>query len=120
MRKVLLSIAVLAVGVSVIAANAFGGSSDSTLAGSVGPGFTISLKQGGKNVKSLKKGTYTLSVNDKTSAHNFVLEGPGVERQVTTVPGTGKKTVKVKLRAGKYKFYCAPHESSMFGFVTVK
>ena len=35
------------------------------------------------------------------------------------VSGTGRKTVTIKLRAGKYKFYCRPHESSMFGFVTV-
>jgi plastocyanin len=36
-----------------------------------------------------------------------------------TVPETGKKTVTIKLRAGKYKFYCQPHESSMFGFIKV-
>jgi plastocyanin len=51
--------------------------------------------------------------------HSFVLEGPGVERDVTTVPFRGTKTVSVKLRAGKYKFYCRPHESTMFGFVKV-
>ena len=51
--------------------------------------------------------------------HDFVLEGPGVERDVTTVPFRGTKTVSVKLRAGKNKFYCRPHESSMFGFVKV-
>ena len=51
--------------------------------------------------------------------HNFALEGPGVERDVTTVPFRGTKTVTVKLRPGKYKFYCRPHESSMFGFVKV-
>ena len=30
------------------------------------------------------------------------------------------KTVTIKLKAGKWKFYCPPHESSMFGFFTVK
>jgi len=90
------------------------------LAGSVGPGFTISLTKGGKKVKTLTKGTYVLTVSDKSSIHNFVVEGPGVERDVTTVSFKGTKTVTLKLRAGKYKFYCRPHESSMFGFVTVK
>ena len=58
-------------------------------------------------------------MSDKASIHNFVLEGPGVERQITTVPFKGTKTVTVKLRAGKYKFYCRPHESTMFGYVKV-
>jgi plastocyanin len=92
-----------------------------TLVGTVGPGYTITLKQNNKAVKTLKAGTYTLVVHDKADIHNFVMEGPGVERDVTTVPFTGTKTVTVKLRkGGKYKFYCRPHESSMFGFVTVK
>ena len=89
------------------------------LIGTVGPGFTITLKQNGRAVKKLKPGTYTFVIADKASIHNFVLEGPGVERDMTTVPFTGTKTVLVKLRKGKYKFYCRPHESSMFGFVTV-
>jgi plastocyanin len=91
-----------------------------TLTGTVGPGFTINLTANGKKVTTLKAGTYTLVVHDKANIHNFVMEGPGVERDVTTVPFTGTKTVTVKLRAGKYKYYCRPHESSMFGFVTVK
>jgi plastocyanin len=91
------------------------------LYGTVGPGFTITLKQGVKRlpVKTLKAGTYTLVVSDRASIHNFVVEGPGVERDVTTVPFTGTKTVTIRLRHGKYKFYCRPHESSMFRFVQV-
>jgi len=89
------------------------------LVGTVGPGFTISLKRGTAPVKVLKAGMYTITVFDKASIHNFVLEGPGVERDITTVPFVGTKTVTVNLRKGKYKFYCRPHESSMFGFFTV-
>jgi plastocyanin len=89
------------------------------LTGTVGPGFTISLKKGGKVVKTLKAGKYTFVISDKASIHNFVLEGPGVERDITTVPFVGKKTVTITLRKGKYKYYCRPHESSMFGFVKV-
>jgi plastocyanin len=90
-------------------------SSAPKLTGTVGPGFTISLKQNGKAVKSLKAGSYTLVVSDKASIHNFQIEGPGLDKAVTTVPFTGTKTVTVKLKKGSYKFYCAPHESSMFG-----
>lgn len=90
-----------------------------TLTGTVGPGFTITLTKGGKKVTRLSAGRYQLVVRDRSTIHSFVLEGPGVERDVTTVPFKGTKTVSVKLRAGKYKFYCRPHESSMFGFVKV-
>ena len=54
--------------------------------------------------------------------HSFVLEqvsGGKFEKQLTTVPFTGTKTVTVTLKKGKWKYYCAPHESSMFGFFTV-
>ena len=89
------------------------------LIGTVGPGFTISLKMNGKTVKTLKAGMYTLVVNDKASIHNFQIEGKGLDKAVTTPGVVGTKTVTVRLRAGKVKFYCAPHESSIFGFVTV-
>jgi plastocyanin len=71
-------------------------------------------------VKTLKAGKYTLTVQDKSSIHNFVLEGKGFEKQITTVPFSGTKTVTLALKKGRYKFYCAPHESTMFGFITVK
>ena len=105
----------------VVATTAVGGASAATptLTGTDGPGFTITLTKGGKKATSLKAGPYRLVIRDRSKIHNFVLEGPGVERDVTTVPFQGTKTVTVKLRPGKYKFYCRPHESSMFGFVKV-
>jgi plastocyanin len=90
------------------------------LKGTVGPGFTISLKKGGKGVKTLKAGTYKLVVADKASIHNFELEGPGVKNVETDVSATGTKTFTVKLKKGTYTFYCKPHESSMHGTFTVK
>lgn len=90
------------------------------LNGTVGPGFTISLKQGGKAVKTLKAGTYKLVVADKANIHNFELEGPGVKNVETDVSAKGTKTFTVKLKKGKYTFYCKPHESSMHGTFTVK
>ena len=82
------------------------------LKGEVGPGFTIEVKQGGKDVKSLKAGTYKLVVQDKASIHNFHLIGPGLNKVVTSVPFIGTKTVTVTLKKGKYTYQCDPHASS--------
>jgi plastocyanin len=93
------------------------------LTGTVGPGFTITLKDSkGKRVKSLKAGKYMFVVSDKASIHNFVVEksGGSFEKQVTTVPFMGKKTVTINLTKGKWEYYCAPHESGMHGDFTVK
>ena len=89
------------------------------LTGTVGPGFTITLKRGTVPVRALKAGFYNLTVADKASIHNFQIEGPGLDRAVTTVGFVGTKTVRIHLRSGRYKFYCKPHESSMFGFFKV-
>jgi len=75
------------------------------LIGTVGPGFTISLKHNGKVFKTLKHGSYTFAISDKASIHNFQIEGPGVDRAITTVAFTGTKTVTILLRRGSYKFY---------------
>ena len=94
----------------------------SVLNGTVGPGFTITLKSKGKPVTTLKPGSYSFVVADKASVHDFVLEkkkGGTFEKELTTVPFTGTKTVKVKLSAGTYEFYCRPHESLMHGEFTV-
>jgi hypothetical protein len=88
------------------------------LVGTVGPGFTISLKQGLKPVRALKAGRYTLVVTDKSSIHNFRLIGPGVNRAITTVGGTGTKTVTVMLKKGRYTFHCDVHPT-MVGHFTV-
>ena len=93
-----------------------------TVNGTVGPGFTITLKSNGKQVKSLKAGSYSFVVADKASIHNFVLEkkkGGTFEKELTSVPFTGTKTVKIKLSPGEYEFYCRPHESVMKGEFTV-
>ena len=91
-----------------------------TLKGTVGPGFTITLKDSkGKTVKSLKAGTYKIVVSDKSPIHNFVIRGRGVDKEITKVAFTGTKTVTVTLKTGKYRYVCTPHESSMSGFLTV-
>jgi len=88
------------------------------LVGTVGPGFTISLKQAGKTVKTLKAGTYTITVQDKSNIHNFHLTGPGVNKK-TSVGALGTTTWKVTLKKGTYKYVCDPHASLMKGSFTV-
>jgi Copper binding proteins, plastocyanin/azurin family len=85
------------------------------LRGTVGPGFTISLKRGLVPVKQLKAGKYTFVVSDKAAIHNFQIEGPGLDRALSTVGFVGTKTVTLLLKRGTYKFYCVPHESTMHG-----
>jgi plastocyanin len=84
------------------------------LTGTVGPGFTISLKKGTTKVTKLKPGAYTITVNDKSSIHNFHLTGPGVNKK-TSVSGTGTKTWTVTLKKGTYRFVCDPHATMMKG-----
>ena len=92
------------------------------LQGTVGPGYTISLKKSGQKVTKLKAGRYTFKIADKASIHSFVIEqetGGKFEKTLTSVGFTGTKSVTVTLKKGKWKFYCQPHESIMFGFFKV-
>jgi|1185.fasta_scaffold17387_2 hypothetical protein len=87
-----------------------------TLAGTVGPGYTIDLRVNGKKLVRLRAGKYTLVVHDKSSIHGWSLDGPkGFAKDLTPVPFIGTKTVTLSLAAGKYKFYCPSHEAQMFG-----
>ena len=94
-----------------------GGSSGggTTLNGSVGPGFDISLD----GTDGITAGDYTLVVNDQSTAHNFHLTGPGGVDVSTEVSEEGEKTFDVTLVPGEYKFQCDPHASQMNGSFTV-
>jgi plastocyanin len=87
-----------------------GSGGGTTLNGSVGPGFDISLE----GTDGLTPGSYTLVVNDQSSSHNFHLTGPGVDVS-TDVSETGEKSFDIELQAGEYKFVCDPHASQMNG-----
>lgn len=91
------------------------GGSATTLNGTVGPGFDISLD----GTDGITAGDYTLVVNDQSTAHNFHLTGPGGVDVATEVSEEGEKTFDVTLVAGEYKFQCDPHASSMNGSFTV-
>jgi plastocyanin len=83
------------------------------LTGTVGPGFTITLKKGATQVRSLKAGRYTITVSDRSNIHDFHLKGPGVNKVITSTPFKGSKAVTVTLRKGTYTYVCDPHASSM-------
>lgn len=86
------------------------------LFGTVGPGFTISLKNAaGSRVRTVRAGTYVIVVRDRSRIHNFHLFGLGVNRK-TGVAFTGTVTWKVKLVAGQvYRYRCDPHRASLKG-----
>jgi uncharacterized cupredoxin-like copper-binding protein len=82
------------------------------------PGACISLSYGGETamgytdspnrVLTLEPGTYWLTVNDNSTAHNFSLESPnGLNQDITGVADTpGWVTVKVHLTHGTYVLFC--------------
>ena len=92
-----------------------GGGDGTTLNGSVGPGFEISLD----GTDGISAGDYSLVVNDQSSAHNFHLTGPGGVDVSTDVGEKGEQTFQVTLEPGEYRFVCDPHASSMNGTFTV-
>ncbi|MGH3111718.1 MAG: cupredoxin domain-containing protein [Gaiellaceae bacterium] len=81
-----------------------------TLSGTVGPAFEISVWTTG----TVAPGSYELTVEDQSSAHNFHLTGPGVDVS-TSVSGEGPETFPIDLEPGTYEFMCDPHAFSMNG-----
>jgi plastocyanin len=89
------------------------------LTGEVGPGFSIEVKKGSADLKTIKAGTYKIKVEDKASIHNFHLFGPGLNKK-TGVSFKGETTWTIKLKAGRYTYQCDPHHlSGMRGHFTV-
>jgi plastocyanin len=84
------------------------------LAGADGPGFSITLKKGGKKVTSLKAGKVKIVIKDLSNIHNFHLTGPGVNKK-TSVGAKGTFTWTVTLKKGTYKYVCDPHAAIMKG-----
>lgn len=63
-------------------------------------------------VLELRPGTYWLTVNDNSTAHNFALEDPsGSVDIITGVADTpGWVTVKVDFTHGTWRLLCVPHD----------
>ena len=74
------------------------------LAGSVGPGATISL------ARTAKAGKTIITIRDRTKKDNFHLIGPGVNRK-TGVAFTGSVRWTVTLKAGTYTFRSDAHRA---------
>ena len=100
-----------------LAISAVPASAATMLDGTVGPGFTMTLTKGGQKVTSLKAGSYTFKVNDKSNIHNYVLNGPGVKnKEITSLSYTGSKSATVTLKKGTYTYYCSPHPTMKYTF----
>jgi plastocyanin len=91
------------------------GGGGSTLNGSVGPGFEISLD----GTDGIAAGDYTIRVDDRSPEHNFHLTGPGDVDVSTSVSEEGEESFEVSLEPGEYTFVCDPHASQMRGRFTV-
>src|SRR6476620_9585410 len=82
----------------------------SGLTGEVGPSFSIEVKKGNKDLKTIKAGTYRIKVEDKASIHDFHLIGKGLNKK-TGVAFVGDQTWRVTFKPGKVTYQCDPHAS---------
>ena len=96
-----------------LAAPSFAAASTRTLIGTDGPGFTITM-----NKKTVKAGTYVITIRDRSTIHNFHLTGPGINKK-TSVSAVATTKWTVKLKKGTYKFVCDPHAAIMHGVLKV-
>ena len=123
MTRIAIVAALAAAGAALALTAVAGGRTNvTTLRATVGPGFTITLTRNGRRVTRIAPGMYRIVVSDRSAIHNFKLEkshGGAFERTVTSVPFSGVRTVKVRLTAGSWEYYCAPHERTMRGHFTV-
>jgi len=108
--KPLLIVAVAAVAAFILS-GARAHAQGTTLHGTAGPAFNISLVDASGNpVTHLDPGTYTIVVDDMSEEHNFHLKGPGVD-QFTPVALVGDVHVDghVHRRELHVPLRCAPH-----------
>jgi plastocyanin len=119
MNRIRLTLAAACALALVVAATS--GAATTRLVATVGPNFTITLTKGGKKVTTLKPGAYSITVNDKSTFHNFHLRGPGVNKSTSVAfKGTLKKPWTVTFKRGTYTYVCDPHSSQMKGSFRVR
>jgi plastocyanin len=105
-RFALSSLAAVALSAVLLLEPAWGKSTG--LVGEVGPGYSIEVQKAGKDLKTIKAGTYKIKVEDKAAIHNFHLIGPGL-RKKTGISFKGETTWTIKLKPGRYTYQCDPH-----------
>jgi hypothetical protein len=117
----LLALAGLAViGLVVPGAVSAGSSMQNDLIATVGTpsvpdSYAINLKDSsGNKVSHLDPGTYTITVHDYASIHNFALSGPGVT-QASDIDRAETLTWVVTFKDGKYTYLCQAHPTVMRG-----
>jgi plastocyanin len=108
LRRLLLPLALAGVALAAAAAGNAGTTKSSGLVGEVGPGYSIEVKLNGKDLKTIKAGTYKFKVEDKAAIHDFHLIGKGVNK-ATSVGFVGDKTWTVTFKPGKVTYQCDPH-----------
>jgi plastocyanin len=101
----------------------------SSAAGSSGGGQTVKLAADKSALKfdtstlKAKAGTVTLQMSNPSGIpHAIAVEGNGVDKDGKTVGNGGTSTVTVKLKPGKYEFYCpvdSHKQAGMKGTLTV-
>lgn len=90
------------------------------LLATVGPKATISLRSAtGAVLRSVKPGTYSIVVRDRSKVHNFHLVGKGVNRKSGLV-AVATTTWTVKLQAGLLRFYSDKAPKTVKGSITVR
>jgi plastocyanin len=104
-RTTLFMLAAAAVAVALVASAQ---AKSTGLTGEVGPGFSIEVKKAGKDLKTIKAGSYRIKIEDKATIHNFHLKGPGLDKK-TGVSFKGDTTWTIKLKPGRYTYQCDPH-----------
>jgi NitT/TauT family transport system substrate-binding protein len=87
-----------------------------TLQGTV-TGNAIGLKLDGKQFKSLRLGSYTFVVSDRSARQNFHLKGPGLNKSTGTRQ-VGRLSFTTKLAKGRYT-YASDANPSLRGSFTV-
>jgi plastocyanin len=95
-----------------------------TLVADVGAhdGFTITLTfTNGKRVRTLRAGTYTFIVHDRSALHNFALGSRTANKRLFTtgIPFVGTKTYRLHLARGSYAYACSAHFQTMNGAFSV-
>ena len=89
------------------------------LLATVGPKAAISLRSAsGAPLKSVKAGTYSVVVRDRSKAHNFHLVGVRVNKK-SSVAAVGTTTWKLKLSKGTLRFYSDKAPKTVKGSVKV-
>jgi plastocyanin len=101
------------VAILVLAIPTYGATRANAVTGTDGPGFTITMDK-----TTVKAGTYTITIHDRSNIHDFHLTGPGVDKK-TSVPAVGTTKWTVKLKKGTYHFVCDPHHTIMHGVLKV-